>query len=98
MASEALQKRFTTFLALHYDDSKLLLIVKMDISSFTIGVVLSLEEEMVYLVAITLTPITTTELNYTIYNKMMLAIVSAFTDLKMVLGRYRISYFGFCKP
>jgi hypothetical protein len=61
-----------------YYNPKLDILVETNISNFVIGVVLSLKEDRVLLIAFYSRQMTTKQLNYYIYNKDILAIISVF--------------------
>jgi hypothetical protein len=65
----------------HYD-LKLSVIVETDASDFAIGAVQLQTKDTVYPVAFNSRKMTTTELKYNIYDKQMLAIVSAFNKCR----------------
>jgi hypothetical protein len=81
---------------LHHYDPTLPIIVGTDASDFIIGVVLSHEENRVQLVALCSRTMTTTELNYDIHDKAMLAIVSAINEWRQYLegGEHPILVFS----
>jgi hypothetical protein len=78
MAFEALKQTFTMAPVSRHYNAILSIIVKTDASDFTIGAVLSQNEDRVQPVAFYSKYMTATELNYDIQDKEMLAIVSAF--------------------
>jgi hypothetical protein len=77
---EALKQKFTTAPVIWYYNPILPILVGMDESDFVRGAVLSQKGDRVQLVAFYSRKLIATELNYDIYDKEMLAIVSGFKE------------------
>jgi hypothetical protein len=84
-AFEALKQRLTTAPVLWHFDLILSIIVETDTSDFAIGAVRSQKKDMVQPVAFYSRKMTATELNYDIYDKEILAIVSSFKEWRRYL-------------
>jgi hypothetical protein len=70
---------------LRHSDSTRPIILEMDVSDFAIGAVVSQKEDRDQPVAFYFGKMTTTEINYDIYNKQMLAIFSPFKEWRRYL-------------